>query len=208
MPPSTFRIRRATLDDLGALQVLWRAMHFSDEQSLEKRLTDFQVAEDAQQKIVGALAIRIEGRNAILHSEAFENFGVADEVRPLFWQRVEALTTNHGVARLWTQERSPFWSRNGFQAATKETLAKLPDEWSRMEGQWLTLQLKDEQVLQSLDKEVSMIMMTERRRTMGSMETTKTLKIVVSLIGFLLAALIFGAAAYLWLNRANIGVPR
>ena len=51
MTPPNHRVRRATLDDLPALKPLWESMRFSVE-DLEKRLTEFQVAENAQGEIV------------------------------------------------------------------------------------------------------------------------------------------------------------
>ena len=48
-----FRVRRATVDDLDALVAMWTAMQF-DIVGIEKRLTEFQVAEAAD----GTVAVR------------------------------------------------------------------------------------------------------------------------------------------------------
>ena len=47
MTASTNRVRRATLDDLGALKPLWTSMRLPAA-DLEKRLTEFQVIESAE----------------------------------------------------------------------------------------------------------------------------------------------------------------
>src|SRR5262245_48029320 len=102
MNTSNYRVRRATLDDLGALRPLWESMHLPVAE-LERRLIEFQVAEDSNGKIVGAIGFQSEGRYARIHSEAFSDFGSTDQVRPIFWERIQTLCTNHGIARLWTR---------------------------------------------------------------------------------------------------------
>ena len=54
MNGSTYRIRRATLDDLDALRPLWESMRLPVA-DLERRLIEFQVAESPEGKIVGAI---------------------------------------------------------------------------------------------------------------------------------------------------------
>src|SRR6476661_5038766 len=113
MTSTTYSVRRATLDDLAVLRPIWESLHLPVA-DLEKRLTEFQVAVGPDNKIVGAIAFQISERHARIHSEAYSDFGAAETVRPLFWQRFQALATNHGIARLWTEEESPFWKQNGF----------------------------------------------------------------------------------------------
>ena len=205
MAPSSYRVRRATVEDIAALKSLWESLR-PPVADLERRLTEFQVAEDANGKVLGTFGFRVNGRNACIHSEAFENFAIAEDIRPLFWERVQALAINHGIARLWTQEHAPFWSRNGFLAVTGETLQKLPQDWDRSQAHWLTLRLKDEEVIASFDKEVAMLMASERRRTAETIEKTKTLKSIVTIIGILIACAIFGAAIYVYMIRASLDV--
>lgn len=206
MASPNYRIRRATVEDLDVLKSLWESMRFPA-QTLEKRLTEFQVAEDAGKHIVGIFGFQIQGRHGHIHSEAFGDFSLADELRPLFWQRIQALAMNHGIARLWTQERAPFWSRNGFQPATNESLQKLPEAWSASNPGWLTLQLKDEEAITSLEHEVMMLMQTEKQRTASTLETARTFKAALTVIGILLALAILGLAAYVYLTRGTL-VPQ
>jgi hypothetical protein len=48
------RIRRATLEDREALKEMWASMHF-DVTDLARRLTEFQVAEGMDGKLLGAV---------------------------------------------------------------------------------------------------------------------------------------------------------
>src|SRR4051812_20099882 len=114
MQPSNYEVRRATVDDLPELFSLWKSMHLS-EPDLERRLTEFQVVKTADGALVGALGIAIAGRHGKLHGEAFNDFSVADHLRQLLWTRLQSISQNHGLVRLWTQETAPFWKQNGFQ---------------------------------------------------------------------------------------------
>ena len=122
MSPQTLRIRRATVDDRAALKIIWASMRLPADE-LEKRLTEFQVVENAEGGVVGALGIQILRQHALLHNESYSDFAVADAARELFWERIQKLAANHGVFRVWTQERSPFWKSFGFQPPAAEVLA-------------------------------------------------------------------------------------
>ena len=200
MSSSNYRVRRATLDDLVALRSLWSSMHLA-EGDLEKRLTEFQAAINESGKLVGAIGFQVHERHARIHSEVFDDFSVADEVRPLFWQRIQALAANHGVARLWTHESAPFWTHSGLQPASTEVLQRLPPAWAGAASPWLTLQLKDENAIASVEKEMAVLMQTERQRTAAKLESAKTLKTVVTVIGFLVALAILAAAGYVYLRQ-------
>jgi len=142
MNPSDYQVRRATLDDIAALKALWQTMRYA-EGELEKRLTEFQVVEGPGKKVVGALGFQMAERQGQIHSETFADFAIADAMRPLFWSRVQSLAANHGIFRLWTQERAPFWTQTGFQPATDKVISKIPAVWADASANWLTLQLKD-----------------------------------------------------------------
>ena len=200
MNPSDYRIRRATLEDLNALKVLWESMRLPvAELGLEKRLTEFQVAEKSDGRIAGAMGIQVQGSQARLHSEAFADFSQADELRQLFWQRIQPLASNHGVLRLWTREKVPFWTRLGFQPASAQALGKMPEAWDRSLPDWLTLQLKDEDAIASLEKEIAMLMQTEKQKTARLLQRAKLVKNFWLVIVFILAFLVLGTAMFaLW----------
>jgi hypothetical protein len=172
---------------------------------LEKQLTGFQVAVNAEGQIVGAVGFEMQQRHGRIHSEAYSDFSAADVVRPLLWTRLQSLCSNHGVLRLWTQEISPFWSHNGLTPPGDEAeRKKLPEAWSALEGNWLTLKLKDEEAIASLDKEFALFMESEKARTAGALDQARKLKVVATVIAFIAAFAGFGAALYLFVNRGSL----
>src|SRR3989454_2953075 len=165
MNSSNYRVRRATLDDIGQLTDLWKSMHLPADQ-LGKRITEFQVAESADGKLLGAVGLQMAERQGRIHSEAFSDFALSDHLRPLLWERGHAVATNHGLLRLWTREQAPFWNRCGLVKADAEALEKLPAVWRGQSSGWLTLKLREDiETAISLDKEFALFMESEKQRT-------------------------------------------
>lgn len=203
MDPSDLRVRRATTDDLPGLKALWRSMLLPADE-LEKRLTEFQVVESADGKLLGAIGIQIAGRHARLHSESYLDFAHADDARELLWERVQTLASNHGVFRAWTQENSPFWSRLGFRSAIGKNLPDMPADWQQAPGEWFTLQLKDEEkITNALDKDFAAFMSLERQNTERTFQQAKTLRTVITVIGFAIGILCFVIVGYLLFHRGG-----
>jgi N-acetylglutamate synthase-like GNAT family acetyltransferase len=202
MNPQTLRIRRATVDDFAALKIIWASMRLPAEE-LEKRLTEFQVVETSNGAVVGAIGIQFSKHHALLHSEGYSDFGVADAARQLFWERIQTLCANHGVFRIWTQERSPFWKNFGFQPPSAEVLARLPEEWkNEFEGGWLTLQLKNEEVITAaLEKGFAQFRAAEKKDTDRVSEKARSIKTIITVIGFAIGILSIGFAIYLFAHR-------
>lgn len=164
---------------------------------LEKQLTEFQVVTNETGQLIGAIGFQMSAKHARIHSESFGDYGLADHARPVIWKRIQALATNHGLTRLWTTENSPFWSRNGFLASSESDFANMPSIWNRAASGWLTLKLKDEEALASLDKEFALFVESEKQNSADVLSKTKILKTVfITLIT--LFALAFGAAM-IWL---------
>ena len=168
---------------------------------LEKRLTEFQVIESADGQIVGAIGIQIIRQHALLHSESYLDFSVADAARELFWERIRTIAAHHGVFRLWTQENSPFWTRWGFQPANAETLARLPGEWKRSEEKWLTFQLKDEEAIAALDKELAQFRKLEKQRTAETLDQARSMTKTFTVIMFALGIILIGIAIFLFVRH-------
>ena len=200
MNPPAIRIRRATTDDFQSLRLLWNSMRLPANE-LEKRLTEFQVIEAADGQIVGAIGVQIIRQHALLHSEGYTDFAVADAARQLFWERIQTITAHHGVFRLWTQENSPFWVRWGFQPANAETLERLPDEWKPSEGKWLTIQLKNEEAIATLEKELEAFRELEKKRTAQTLEQARTMTTTITIIAFVVGIVLIGVAIYLFVRR-------
>ena len=202
MSSQTLRIRRATVDDRAPLKMLWASMRLSPDE-LEKRLTEFQVVENSAGEVVGAIGIQFSGHHALLHNEGYSDFGVADAARHLFWDRIQTLAANHGVFRIWTQERSPFWKSYGFQPPSAEVLGRLPAGWkNEFEGGWLTLQLKNEEVITAaFEKQFAGFMAEEKKSIERVSEKVQTFRTVVTILGFAIGIICLGIAAYLFIHR-------
>jgi N-acetylglutamate synthase-like GNAT family acetyltransferase len=198
----SFRVRRATVDDIKGLTALWQAMNLPAPE-LEKRLTEFQVAEMEDGQVVGAIGLQITGRQGRLHSEAFKDFAHSDNLRHLLWERIQNIANNHGLTRLWIKDTAPFWDHNGFQAASDETFQKLPAVWNEMRIGARTLQLKDETeaVPISLDKEFALFMESEKSRTEKIFRQARTLKIVATLVGIILFLMVVAIGAFIVLRK-------
>lgn len=201
--------RRATLDDLPRLKSLWTLMQFNPGE-LERHLTDFQVVVDTNGLVIGAIALQIFQRHGHIHSESFEDFSLTDPARPALWERLQTLATNHGLVRLWTREQAPFWSHNGFAAAPPEILEKMPASWNRTHSDWLTLKLKDDEAIASLEKEFSLFVESEKQQRSQLLGQAKALKTVM-LTGVVLIAILF-VAAMIWLllrqREGGVSLPQ
>ena len=194
-----YRVRRATLDDIGQLTALWESMQYPT-QDLARRITEFQVAEGAEGVVLGGVGLQIAERQGLVHSEAFGDFSLADPLRQLLWDRVHAVATNHGLLRLWTQERAPFWNHCGLVQADEEALQKLPVSWRGPSSPWLTLKLKDDvETVISADKEFAMFMQAEKQRTQQVFQRARTMKNIMTLIAFalLIAVAVWGVRLFL-----------
>ena len=202
MNPPSLRISRATTNDLPALRALWSEARLPAD-DLEKRLTEFQVVRDAAGRFVGAIGVQFSRQHALLHNEGFADFSLADAARDLFWERLQILASNHGVFRVWTQERSPFWKHFGFQPADAIVLARLPAKWrNEYDGAWLTFQLKNEDAITAaLGTDFARFMESQRQETARVREKAKTVRAIVTVVGFAIGILCFAAAIYLALHR-------
>lgn len=206
MSSPSHRVRRATLDDLPALKALWTSMHFPLD-DLEKRLTEFQVVESADGRIIGALGVQLLRPHGWLHHEAYLDFALADEARSLLADRIRSLASNHGVFRLWTREKAPFWSRYGFRPAEPETLRKLPAAWAGAGPEWSTFQLKDEEAIVSLEKELALFMETEKQQTARTIQRVALLKSAALWMGVVLGIFVLALVIFLFLKNPTVLTP-
>jgi hypothetical protein len=167
---------------------------------LARRVTEFQVAEGADGKVLGAVGLQMAERQGLIHSEAFSDFALAEQLRPLLWDRVHAVATNHGLLRIWTQERAPFWNHCGLARAEADALEKLPVLWRGPSSPWLTLKLKDDvETVVSLDREFALFMESEKQRTEQVFQQARTLKTVATVIAviLLIAVVVWGVSVFM-----------
>jgi hypothetical protein len=124
-------------------------------------------------------------------------------MRLQLWQRMQALATNLGLARLWTQETAPFWRQNGFVLADADALKRLPEKWASNPAEWLTFQLRDEAALErSLDHEFSRFKEEEKARIEKAIRRGRALKFIATLLAVLLALFVLIISAYMIRNRS------
>ncbi len=191
-----YRVRRATTDDLEQLLAVWAAAGLPVAE-LEKRFTEFQVAEGPDGRIVGAIALQVAGADGKIHSESFADFALSNTLRPLFWQRLETMARNHGLFRLWTAETAPFWKKDaGFTGAT----GALPEALGPAQGAWLTLRLKDESADPNLiEAQFTLYLQTERAKREKLLQSAAALKMAGTVIAVIL--FIFSMGLLFWFFR-------
>jgi len=205
MSSTGYKVRRATSDDVPQLIAIWREAQLPIH-VLEKRFTEFQVADAGDGKLAGAIGLKISGKNGLIHSETIPNFELVDVMRPLLWERMQNVAGNHGLYRFWTQESSPFWKQRDFATPAPDVIKRLPADFPSAEGDWLTLQLKDEVAIElSLDKEFAVFRESERERTERMMDQAKLLKGLATLMAVLLFIFVLAASFYLLKQRQAIG---
>jgi N-acetylglutamate synthase-like GNAT family acetyltransferase len=201
-------VRRATVDDLPALKDLWESMRLSPE-TLEHKLTEFQVVENAGHEVLGAIGIEFAKPHALLHSEGYTDFAIADEARQLFWERLQTLASNLGIFRLWTQERSPFWKSYGFQPPSAELQARLPEVWrNEFSGAWLTIQLKDEAAisaaLEQHEQQFATARQAEIQVTQRAQARARNVRILLAVVFSLIALFLMGLAGYMFFHNRSL----
>jgi len=103
-------------------------------------------------------------------------------------------------------EDSPFWTRWGFQPASVETLARLPDEWKNLEGRWLTLELKNEDAINTaLKNQFAGFMAAEKKSAAHLAERARQLKLFITIAGFGIFFVCLVVAGWLLLHRPALG---
>ena len=147
--------RRATLDDLPNLRGLWQTAMLPM-QDLERHLTEFQLAEGTDGRLMGAVGFQIRGNDARIYYEAFSHPNSEPRARETLWNRLRVMATNGGVHRVWTQEKSDFWTENGFMAATADDLERLPELFRSAGSGWKVLLLRDAAAERRIEEEIGM----------------------------------------------------
>ncbi len=191
------QVRRATVEDLPQLTALWQQENLPDT-DLEKRFKEFQVVQAPDGVVLGAIGLQVSGTQGRLHSETFVHQDQADQLRAKLWERIRLIAGNFGLSRVWFQTASPFWHTNGFLAATADQLTTLPSEFSGTPAPWHFLQLREESVTISIDKEFAMFREAERERTEKMLQQAKVLKVIAAVvaIGVFLLVLVWAVVFF------------
>jgi N-acetylglutamate synthase-like GNAT family acetyltransferase len=204
MTSPSYRVRRATLEDIGQLTSLWQSMKLPVE-DLGRRITEFQVAEGLAGEVLGGVGLQITERQGRIHSEGFTDFALADQLRPLLWERIHSVATNHGLLRLWTQEDAPFWNHCGLQKPDAEALEKMPATWRNARSEWLTVKLREDvaEVI-SADQEFALFMQAEKARTERAFQHARILKAIATLIALILLGVVVVGAFFVLHKNPNL----
>src|SRR6185436_12711369 len=156
-------------------------------------------------KILGTAGLQVAERQGRIHSETFADFAIADQLRPLLWERIQTVARNHGLLRLWTREKAPFWNQCGLSRADSESMEKLPVPWRGESPDWMTQKLREDlETVISLDKEFALFMESEKQRTHRAFEHARILKIVAVLIALGVFGLVIAGVFILLKNNPNV----
>jgi len=170
---------------------LWTEAQFPVAE-LEKRFTEFQVAASPTGEIVAAIGLQATGTDGRIHSEWFTDFALSDALRPALWERLQAVSLNHGLFRLWTEESAPFWKKGaGFSSPPGDLMSRLPADFGPARAGWLVLRLKDEAADPNLlDAQFALFREAERAKLEKLLQRAHALKMVgtgIAVMLFLLA---------------------
>ncbi len=191
MTPQNFHFRRATLEDLDILRGLWQtALHPVLE--LEKRLTDFQIVEGNDGRLLGALGICVQGEEACVHHEAYTHPDTESAIREKLWNRLNVLFVNQGVHRMWTREKAEFWKEKGFRVPTGEEKTKFPSNFSSGNGTLLVFPLKDLKAERMIERKMMELQAAREEDEVRLEQKTRIIRVVAwSLAGFFMVLLIY-----------------
>jgi N-acetylglutamate synthase-like GNAT family acetyltransferase len=180
MNPSSYQVRRATVEDLPVLRLLWQEAQLPLLQP-EKRLTEFQVVLNEKNQVLGAIGLQIKGHEGLMHSEVFLEPTCTDDYRDELWRRLKVVATNHSLVRLWTREDAPYWHHIGFKPCDKGLLQTLTEVFGEQEGHWSCHKLRDELALpKSLDQELAIFAEAQRQETAAVLRKAKIWKYIAA----------------------------
>ncbi len=162
MEPPALSARRATVEDLPALQALWQQAGLPWLE-LERFVTEFQVVpSEVDGVLLAAIGLLVEGNDALLHTEALADSEQADELRATLWRRVQIVARNQGVQRLWTQEDADYWATGGFSKAAPATVAGATATFVDRSADWRVYELIDPDKAKHMVDEQMAIWQAER----------------------------------------------
>jgi hypothetical protein len=170
-----------------------------DAADLERRFTEFQVAFDGEDKLVGALGLHIQNNQGLVHSEAFSDLESAAQVRPLLWQRLMTVAKNNGLLRLWALPTTSFYREQGMTDIDEASRARLPEGFGSPLADWVTLKLRDDNpTVKNMEKEFEVFAMAQRAESDRMMDRAKAFRVlaygllVLALAALGLLAFVFG----------------
>ena len=202
MSKPSFHLRRATLEDLELLRGLWQIALFSHS-DLEKHLTEFQVIEGDDGRLLGAIGIRLRQENAWIHHAAFTRPHTGIALREILWDRLKSMFRQHGVHRVWISQSEDYWSAVGFRTPTTEERNSVPPPFETLEKTLKVFVLRDEKSQKIIERKMLELQSLREEETAQLNHRTRLARIMAwSFTGFFIVILI-----YLTL-RSLIALPR
>lgn len=182
MPIPGITVRRATLDDLETLRGLWREARLP-EHELERRFTEFQLAIDAHDWIVGCLGLRFAGPHGHVHSLGTRRAEMDEALADLLFERILALAHQNGTLRLWTRDPACYSGERGFGPASPAELRELPPAFGPAVGAWHTWKLRDAPLkLIAAEEQLEAFLEMERSRTERMIRRGRFLKLAATTV--------------------------
>ena len=209
MTDANLQVRRATVEDLPQLTVLWQQENLPAAE-LETRFKEFQVVQGAGGEVLGTIGLQVTGNQGRLHSEALLRPEQSDAFRQKLWDRIALVAQNFGLVRVWIESSAPFWQHTvGFSPAGAEALTKLPPEFGNAPHGWSVLQLKEETAAgaTSIDKEFALFREAERERTEKMFRQARVLKMLAAVIAVAVFGLVVVWAVLFFKHRGQMA-PR
>lgn len=203
------QLRRATIEDLPGLQQLWSQSQYLAP-DLERRLTEFQVAQDVGGVLVACLGLQIIDQQGQIHGELYRTPTLGPELQPLFWRRIQNLARSHGLTHLWVHDAHPFWRSVGFIEPDRETLAVRPKGFLTAVAArtpaipWLVLSLRDNASRSAIERELELLHQVQAMQTARTMNRVRMLRVlaaVMTLVTLLLSAVAIWVFAKLMRKR-------
>ena len=183
--------RRATVDDIEALSRLWQHANL-DVAELEKRLTDFQIAEAPTGDIIAAIGLHTNAQQGRMHSEAYLDEFNIPVLRPKLFERIKNVAQNYGLIRIWTLA-DPAWTDLEFREPNPEEMEAFPPGFGNWKADWRVLKLREDiAAADRIAKEMELFRITnqeENSRIIKQAKVMKFLAISISIVLFVIVAL-------------------
>ena len=202
MPDLNVHARRATVDDLPALRGLWQTAMLPAH-DLEKHLTDFQLVEGLDGRLMGALGFQVVGQHARIYHEAYTHASTEARVKPPLWNRLKVMAANEGVHRMWTQLDAPFWEACGFQSATADDLEQIPPAFKQSRRPWTVLALRDEAAEKRIEREIGLFEAVKEEDQSRLLWQTRMIKWCAGVI-----ATVFCSVLLYYTIKMLVNIPR
>ena len=191
MTDQTFYFRRATLEDIDILRGLWQTALFPV-QDLEKRLTEFQIVEGTDGRLLGALGICVHAEEALVHHEAFTHPETEAAIRGKLWNRLKVLFGNQSAHRIWTCEKADFWKQTGFRTPTGEERTKFPANFGPGGSTLLVFPLKDLKAERLIENKIIELQAVREVEEVQMEQKTRIIRVAAfSIAGFFMVLLIY-----------------